>query len=145
MIAVARGGRPGRNVRRRDARGCCGLACGCACTYHVHMKTARLTVLLDPAEKRTLEARAAALSLSTSELVRRAVDVYEPDADTGALGLVAAEFAAAVARVEAKLDALERRLEREALTAADRAEVVASVRREAASEGTRWPFAVPGW
>lgn len=43
------------------------------------MKTERLVILVTPTQKRTITARAKALEISTAEVVRRAVEDYQPD------------------------------------------------------------------
>jgi hypothetical protein len=44
-------------------------------------KTARLTVLLSPEDKRSIEQRARGLDMSVGEYVRRASQSYEPELD----------------------------------------------------------------
>ncbi|KPF65902.1 hypothetical protein IP88_13140 [alpha proteobacterium AAP81b] len=83
-------------------------------------KTARLTVLLAPADKAGIEARAAALKLSVGEFVRRAADAYDPAVDPALLAAMVDEYHATVTamrdRVAAALDYAEARdAERRAL------------------------------
>ena len=70
------------------------------------MKTERMTFILTPEDKAEITERAAQLDISASELVRRAVSRYEPDAevDEKVLLHVAEELEASAARTERKLD-----------------------------------------
>lgn len=69
------------------------------------MQSARLTILLTPKAKATIEARAKALGITSSELARRAVEAYDPDRNDEALQVLAGELAAVVEQTEAKVDA----------------------------------------
>ncbi len=69
------------------------------------MRSARLTILLTPEAKASIEAQAKALGITSSELVRRAVEAYDPDRNDGTLRLLAEELAAVVEQTEAKVDA----------------------------------------
>ena len=77
--------------------------------------TARLVVLMSPAEKAALEAKASrAGTASVAELVRRAVAAYDTDAageEAELRGLLAA-FHASRAETLRRLDAAERALDR---------------------------------
>lgn len=104
------------------------------------MKTERLNLLITPEAKAEINARASSLKLSTSELVRRAVSAYEPEADDEELKSLAREFLETVQRTERTLDQaisrlehLEERLER------GRDEV----REEVLASAEEWPFSVP--
>jgi hypothetical protein len=106
------------------------------------MRTARLTVLLEPDAKAAIEARAAALKLSASELVRRAVDLYDPAADPEALQAVADELAGAVARIEDKLEALDALYARVDRLPERREALRAEARAALAADNAVWPIAV---
>ena len=68
------------------------------------MKSARMTFLMSAEDKAAIAARAAALGITASELVRRAVEHFEPNQDEAALSLLAGELAKAVDRTEEKVD-----------------------------------------
>ncbi len=76
--------------------------------------TSRLVVMMTPADKKAIEARARALDLTTSELVRRAAASYEeritPEEER-MLALLADEFDAAVADIRGTLRATNERIE----------------------------------
>jgi antitoxin component of RelBE/YafQ-DinJ toxin-antitoxin module len=70
------------------------------------VKTERLTLLINPAEKAQITARAEGLGISVSELVRRAVAGYVPE-ETAAreeLEALLPEAEAATARILERLD-----------------------------------------
>jgi hypothetical protein len=81
--------------------------------YNVHdnawwnglMRSERLTILLTPATKAAIEARARALGITSSELARRAVEAYDPSRNDEALQILADELAVVVEQTEAKVDA----------------------------------------
>jgi hypothetical protein len=104
------------------------------------MKTSRLTVLLDPVDKRALESRAAAMSVSTSELVRRAVEIYDPDIDPKALRELADEITAAARRIDAKIADVAGLIERIGQLPERRDAWRAEARAELARGGADWPF-----
>ena len=56
--------------------------------------TARVVVMMTPADKRSLEERARAAGLTPSEFCRRAVANYDPRIDEAVLDAVLAEFEA---------------------------------------------------
>lgn len=66
-------------------------------------KTARLSVLLSPRDKRDIEARARTLNMSVGEFVRRAAETYDPALDEVALSAMVDEW-------RAQSDAMRRRL-----------------------------------
>jgi hypothetical protein len=66
-------------------------------------KTARLSVLLSPRDKRDIEARARTLNMSVGEFVRRAADSYDPALDEVALSAMVDEW-------RAQSEAMRRRL-----------------------------------
>lgn len=70
------------------------------------MQTARVTVLMTPDRKASLEASAQALGVSSGEYIRLAVDNYRPDAAEEA------ELAALVEEVNALLPKMRDSLER---------------------------------
>jgi hypothetical protein len=101
------------------------------------MKTERLNLLISPEAKAEITARASSLNLSTSELVRRAVSAYEPEADDEEIKALARELLETVTRTEKALDAAIARLERfEEKLDRGRDEVRDDVR----ASGDRWPF-----
>lgn len=70
------------------------------------MKTDRLTLLISPADKAAINARAEALGISVSELIRRAVIDYAPE-DAAAreeLEALLPEAEAATGRIAERLD-----------------------------------------
>ncbi|QXQ06513.1 hypothetical protein KX816_20610 [Sphingosinicellaceae bacterium] len=58
------------------------------------MKSARLTMMLEPEDKQRIETRARGLGVSTGEFVRRASQSYEPDIDPETLDRLVVEFEA---------------------------------------------------
>lgn len=54
--------------------------------------TARVVVMMTPAEKRALEERAGLFELTPSELIRRAAAKYEPEMEEAALEFLAHEI-----------------------------------------------------
>jgi len=70
------------------------------------MKTDRLTLLISPADKAAINARASSLGISVSELVRNASLAYDPEEATAKVELEALlpEFNAAMDRMIATLD-----------------------------------------
>ncbi len=107
------------------------------------MKTERLTLLLTPEEKAEMAARADAMGISASELVRRAVRSYNPEFDTDAVQTLADELATAVRKTDKKVNAALAQLRTfEAFFAdpeARRAEARAALERDE----LEWPFASP--
>ncbi len=49
------------------------------------MKTERMTILVTPAEKAAIAGRAKQLNISAGEVIRRAVEVYQPADDSEAI------------------------------------------------------------
>lgn len=113
------------------------LTYSCAYSHYLPMKTERLNLLISPEAKAEIAARASALNLSISELIRRAVASYEPAADDAALHALAGELLETVARTERALDAAVCRLERleEKLERCGK-----EVRDEVRESAERWPF-----
>ncbi len=102
------------------------------------MKTDRMTLLIAPEDKAAIAARAAALHLSVSELVRRAALDYDPAAahQLDELRAVLPDFLTAVDNIGATLD---RMLERSDAHAAEMQRLQspehrAQVRREIAAD-----------
>lgn len=56
------------------------------------MKSARLTMMLEPEDKRSIETRARGLGVSTGEFVRRASQSYEPGLDPEVIDRMIVEF-----------------------------------------------------
>lgn len=67
------------------------------------MKTARMTIVLDPAEKAHIEQRARANSLSTGEYVRRASQSYDAGVDEATIAALTTQFIDTVAAMRATL------------------------------------------
>lgn len=65
--------------------------------------SSRLVVMMTPDDKKQLEARAQALAISPSELVRRAAQDYHPTDHEAALELLTEELAAAVSAIQQDL------------------------------------------
>lgn len=72
------------------------------------MKTERLTLLVSPGDKAAIAARAVALNMSVSELVRRAALDYDPaeEAVREELEALLPAFNAAIANIEANLHSI---------------------------------------
>jgi ABC-type transporter Mla subunit MlaD len=73
------------------------------------MKTERMTVLVTPEQKAAILARAQSLGLSAGEVVRRAVESYDPkagsiDEDEAVLNALASELFAAAKSARAALN-----------------------------------------
>lgn len=77
------------------------------------MKTDRLTLLISPADKAAINARAESLGISVSELVRQAALDYDPDEAAAREELEAfmPEFNAMVGSIHASLDRMINTLE----------------------------------
>ena len=78
------------------------------------MKSARMTILLTPAQKAAIRARAQALGVSTGEMVRRAVESYRtaaketPSGSEAVLNALADELFAAAKEAKSALAAASR-------------------------------------
>lgn len=72
------------------------------------MKTDRLTLLISPADKAAIHARAETLGISVSELVRRAALDYDPELrdEKAQLEALLEEVELALGRIEDNLDAM---------------------------------------
>ncbi len=73
------------------------------------MKTDRLTLLISPADKAAINARASSLGISVSELVRKAALDYDPEMGTEQQKLEAllSELEAALDRIDTNIDAMQ--------------------------------------
>ena len=107
------------------------------------MRNERINLLVSADEKAAIEAAVAALRISTSEMVRRAVKAYNPEFDSDAVQTLADELATVVKGTEKKVNAALTQLRAfEAFFAdpkARRAEAQAALEREE----LEWPFPVP--
>ena len=106
------------------------------------MKTQRINLLVSPEEKALIDERARTAGLTASELVRRAVGAYDPDADMDDLRAVVAELAAAAERMDKRMAAALKSAERTSKALADKDALRAAARRELAASGTVWPFSL---
>ena len=72
------------------------------------MKTDRLTLLISPADKAAINARAEFLGVSVSELVRKAALDYEPELrdEKAQLEALFGEIEVALSRIDGNLDAM---------------------------------------
>lgn len=68
------------------------------------MKTERMTFLLTPEVKATITGLAEAMKIPTSELVRRAIDAYDPEQDEAVLSALADQLETATKATETALD-----------------------------------------
>jgi len=107
------------------------------------MKTDRLTLLVTPEEKAEMTARADAMGISTSELVRRAVRSYDPEFDSDAVQTLADELATAVRKTEKKVNGALTQLRAFEAFFADPEARRAEARAALEGEEFEWPFAVP--
>lgn len=104
-------------------------------------KTVRINVLLSPDEKASIDERAKRANVTTSELVRRAVDVYDPDVNLDEIRGLAEELADVVERTESRLDANLAEIAALRKELANEGALKAKVRAELEASGKRWPFA----
>lgn len=114
------------------------FACVADAAYIYPMRTERLTVLLEPAEKIAIDTRAAEMSVSAGELVRRALDAYDPDADPAMLEALAGELTDSVARIDSKISKLDSVLDRADRLDGERDAYRAEMRRELAGQDMTW-------
>ena len=118
------------------------------CMYYAHvymymetgMKSERINLLVTPEEKAAIEARAAALEISTSEMVRRAVASYDPELDAPELQALADELRRVAEVTESRVDAALAELEGFEAALANKASLKRSVLAELEAEGLTWPF-----
>ena len=104
------------------------------------MKTERITFLMTTDEKTAITKRAAQLHIPASELIRRAVESYDPDRGEDEIEELARELRLVVEATERKVDkALERLAALEA-QAGDRDRLRAEARAEIEASGLAWPF-----
>lgn len=66
-------------------------------------KTARLSVLMSPGDKRQIEGRARSLNMSVGEFVRRAADSYDPALDEAAMVAMIDEWQAQLVAMRSRL------------------------------------------
>jgi hypothetical protein len=104
------------------------------------MRSERVNLLLTSEEKAAIEARAAALNLSTSEMVRRAIASYDPEFDEPALQALADELSLVVAATEESLDTALRQFDELEAFLADKASLKRAARAELEVDGVVWPF-----
>ncbi len=104
------------------------------------MRSERVNLLLTAEEKAAIEARAAALNLSTSEMVRRAIASYDPEFEESALKVLADELNLVVAATEESLDAALRQLAALETFLADKVSLRRAARAELEADGVVWPF-----
>ena len=104
------------------------------------MRSERVNLLVTPEEKLAIEAQAAALNLSTSEMVRRAVAAYDPEFDESELQALADEMSLVVAATEESLDQALRKLDELGAFLADKASLRRAARAELEADGFVWPF-----
>jgi len=72
--------------------------------------TERVVVLMTRSEKRALESKAKRMGASTAELVRRSVDAFDPEADSGEIEKLLKLLAASHRATLAALDKADREL-----------------------------------
>lgn len=75
------------------------------------MKSERLTILVTPEEKAAMNAKAAEMHVSTSEMLRLAFDAFEEPENQALLSALADELERAVKRMSESLDAASREVE----------------------------------
>lgn len=104
------------------------------------MKTERMTFLMTAADKAAITERAANLHIPASELVRRAVDSYDPDAPEAELKELAEALRDVVEATDAKLDDALARLDAFEAYFAAREDLTAEIRAEVEAGDLHWPF-----
>ena len=104
------------------------------------MRSERVNLLVTPEEKASIEARAAALNISTSEMVRRAVASYDPEFEESELQVLADELSSVVAATEESLDTALSQLDALGAFLADKASLRRAARAELEADGIVWPF-----
>lgn len=104
------------------------------------MKSERINLLVTPEEKAAMEARAAALNLSTSEMVRRAVASYDTVSDEAEFQALADELRAVATATENALDTALAQLDMLEVSLADKESLRRAARAELEAEGVVWPF-----
>lgn len=107
-------------------------------------KTVRINFMVSPEEKADIDARAKKASLTTSELVRRAVVAYDPDHEIAELTTLAEELAQAAERMVSKLAATQAKVACYEAALADREGLKAAARAELEASGVVWPFDLTG-
>ncbi|TDI46185.1 MAG: ribbon-helix-helix protein, CopG family [Acidobacteria bacterium] len=104
------------------------------------MRSERINLLVTPEEKAAIEAQAAALNLSTSDMMRRAVASYDPEFDESELQALADELSLVVAATEESLDTALRQFDALGAFLADKASLRRAARAAHEAEGVVWPF-----
>ena len=104
------------------------------------MRSERVNLLVTPEEKAAIEAQAAALNLSTSEMVRRAVASYDPEFGESELEVLADELSSVVAATEESLDKALRQFDALGAFLADKTSLRRAARAELEADGVVWPF-----
>ena len=74
------------------------------------MRTARVTVLMEPDEKAALQARAARLGISSGELLRLAAERFDESEMEAELEALTSELEQALPKMKANFDAIEQSL-----------------------------------
>lgn len=108
------------------------------------MKTERMTFVMTPEDKAKITGRAAKMHIPASELIRRAVDSYDPDVEGDEIQMLAGELKAVVDATDRKLDTALSRLAAFEAYFAQRDDLRLQVRAEVATSGLKWPFGGPG-
>ncbi len=106
-------------------------------------KTVRLNLMVSPEEKADIDERAKRASLTTSELIRRAVEIYDPEVDMDELRALAEELAEVADRMEKKLKANLAAIAKLRDQLADKEALKAAAIAELEATGQVWPFDVP--
>ncbi len=104
------------------------------------MKSERVNLLVTPEEKLAIEARAAALNISTSEMVRRAIASYDPEFDGSELQVLADELSSVVAATEKSLDTALKQFDALGAFLADKVSLRRAALAELEADGVVWPF-----
>ncbi len=108
------------------------------------MKTERMTFVMTPEDKAKITGRAAKLHIPASELIRRAVDSYDPDVEGDDTQALADELKAVVEATDRKLDMALSRLAAFETYFAQRDALRRQVRAEVEASGLKWPFGSQG-
>lgn len=103
------------------------------------MKTARMNLLLSPQEKSSIEARARAANMNTSEFMRAAVAQYDPTVDTEELAVLVGELNSSADRMKGQLQKAVAKVEKLEMELADKSALRAAARAELAQSGFIWP------
>ncbi len=104
------------------------------------MRSEHINLLVTPEEKAAIAAQAAALNLSTSDMMRRAVASYDPEFDESELQALADELSLVVAATEESLDSALREFDALRAFLANKASLRQAARAELEADGVVWPF-----